>query len=78
MLRVEREQRQLPPGVVDDDTLLHSFLPRLKGEFGKFMYHALLSRSSDGLWSDASGVSTWEGLVRGAMKWARTGGQRLE
>ena len=30
VLRVERERKALPVGLVDNDTLLHTFLPKLK------------------------------------------------
>ena len=74
MLRVDRERHELPPGIVHDDTLVHTFLPRIKGEFGKFLYHALLNRQSDDLWDRGSGMGTWAGIVKGATKWSRTGG----
>ena len=74
VLCVEHERKALPVGLVDNDTLLHTFLPKLKGDFGRFMYHALINRQTEDLWTSTPSVTTWEGLVKGATKWTCTGG----
>ena len=73
VLRVEHECKALPVGLVDNDTLLHAFLPKLKRDFGRFMYHALINRQTQDLWTSTPSMTTWEGLVKGATKWTRTG-----
>ena len=51
VLRVEHERKALPVGLVDNDNLLHIFLPKLKGDFSRFMYHALINHQTEDLWT---------------------------
>ena len=78
VLQVDCKHCELPPSTVDDNTLVHTFIPRIKGDFRKFLYHALLTRQSDDLWDRGPGMGTWAGIMKGATKWSHTGGQRLE
>ena len=68
VLRVEHEHKGLPVGLADNDILLHIFLPKLKGDFGRFMCHALINLQTEDLWTSTPSVTTWEGLVKGATK----------